>query len=313
MAAGNTRPALQTNERGFTVTSPANYFTPASTDAGKDDRPVGAGLAADVDRDLEEADEGLDVVHAERAADKHRGQLGVPEDEGAGVVAVKLRDGVSQRRVGEMQAGRLPLQSSADLLGGHGGHPGRRRGRSQRHEHLLAGSDEQLRGGFGDGAVVGNIGSFYAHGGREVGYWIGREHWGKGYATEAGRAVLAVALAAGFGSVRRFNETFRRLFDRPPSALRRRSGGDTSARDGVTLMLAYRPPYDWPGMLAALEARVDATIAQLTAPEDYRDLKQLQQSAKMSAAMHAAAKAQLAPVLARAETGSGAATGALRK
>lgn len=64
-----------------------------------------------------------------------------------------------------------------------------------------------------------------------------------------------VALASGFGSVRRFNETFRALFDRPPSALRRKSGADTSARDGVTLKLAYRPPYDWPGMLAALAAR----------------------------------------------------------
>src|SRR6202795_1281093 len=56
-----------------------------------------------------------------------------------------------------------------------------------------------------------------------------------------------VALASGFGSVRRFNETFRNLFRRPPSALRRK-GVDTSARDGVTLRLAYRPPYDWSGM-----------------------------------------------------------------
>ncbi|MDP1841221.1 MAG: AlkA N-terminal domain-containing protein [Reyranella sp.] len=64
-----------------------------------------------------------------------------------------------------------------------------------------------------------------------------------------------VAMSAGFGSVRRFNETFRDLFDRPPSALRRKIGVDTSARDGVTLRLAYRPPYDWPGMLAALAAR----------------------------------------------------------
>lgn len=64
-----------------------------------------------------------------------------------------------------------------------------------------------------------------------------------------------VAMSAGFGSVRRFNETFRNLFDRPPSALRRKGGIDTSARDGVTLRLAYRPPYDWPGMLAALASR----------------------------------------------------------
>jgi AraC family transcriptional regulator of adaptative response / DNA-3-methyladenine glycosylase II len=64
-----------------------------------------------------------------------------------------------------------------------------------------------------------------------------------------------VALASGFGSVRRFNETFRNLFRRPPSALRRKGGVDTSARDGVALRLAYRPPYDWPGMLAALSLR----------------------------------------------------------
>src|SRR5204863_6503682 len=63
-----------------------------------------------------------------------------------------------------------------------------------------------------------------------------------------------VALASGFGSVRRFNDTFRTLFRRPPSTLRRK-GADTSARDGVTLRLAYRPPYDWPGMLSALALR----------------------------------------------------------
>ena len=68
-----------------------------------------------------------------------------------------------------------------------------------------------------------------------------------------------VAMSAGFGSVRRFNETFHDLFGRPPSALRRhrkgQGGGTDTARDGVTLRLAYRPPYDWPGMLAALAAR----------------------------------------------------------
>jgi methylphosphotriester-DNA--protein-cysteine methyltransferase len=61
-----------------------------------------------------------------------------------------------------------------------------------------------------------------------------------------------IALSAGFGSVRRFNETFAKLFGRPPSALRRKSGPDNSAREGVTLRLSYRPPYDWPGMLDAL-------------------------------------------------------------
>ena len=36
-----------------------------------------------------------------------------------------------------------------------------------------------------DGRVAGNIGSWEQDGKREVGYWIGREHWGKGVATKA--------------------------------------------------------------------------------------------------------------------------------
>lgn len=75
-----------------------------------------------------------------------------------------------------------------------------------------------------------------------------------------------VALAAGFGSVRRFNETFARMFGRPPSALRRasaRNKPDNSAEEGVTLRLAYRPPYDWPGMLDALAARPEANQEQI--------------------------------------------------
>jgi RimJ/RimL family protein N-acetyltransferase len=36
-----------------------------------------------------------------------------------------------------------------------------------------------------DGQVAGNIVSFDRLGEREVGYWIGRDHWGKGIATAA--------------------------------------------------------------------------------------------------------------------------------
>jgi AraC family transcriptional regulator of adaptative response / DNA-3-methyladenine glycosylase II len=65
-----------------------------------------------------------------------------------------------------------------------------------------------------------------------------------------------IALAAGFGSLRRFNEVFQKLFDRPPSALRRRAGGlSSNPAAGVTLRLRYCPPYDWASMLAYLEAR----------------------------------------------------------
>lgn len=43
-----------------------------------------------------------------------------------------------------------------------------------------------------DGQVAGNVLSFEREGRREVGYWIGREFWGKGVATEALVAFLEV-------------------------------------------------------------------------------------------------------------------------
>lgn len=36
-----------------------------------------------------------------------------------------------------------------------------------------------------------------SHGSVELGYWVARPHWGLGYATEAGRAVIAMARALG--------------------------------------------------------------------------------------------------------------------
>ncbi|MET0336751.1 MAG: AlkA N-terminal domain-containing protein [Caulobacter sp.] len=65
-----------------------------------------------------------------------------------------------------------------------------------------------------------------------------------------------VALASGFGSVRRFNETFQQLFGRPPSALRRSREEVSSGPLGeVTILLRYRPPYDWRAMLDFLRVR----------------------------------------------------------
>lgn len=63
-----------------------------------------------------------------------------------------------------------------------------------------------------------------------------------------------VALAAGFSSVRRFNETFQELFRRAPGALRRK-GAETVSGKEVTLRLRYRPPYDWTSILSFLSAR----------------------------------------------------------
>ncbi|MBV9947242.1 MAG: helix-turn-helix domain-containing protein [Myxococcales bacterium] len=66
-----------------------------------------------------------------------------------------------------------------------------------------------------------------------------------------------VAHAAGFGSLRRFNDTFLRLYGRPPSELRRRRTHAPRGAGGgaITLSLSYVPPYDWPAMLRFFAAR----------------------------------------------------------
>jgi len=76
----------------------------------------------------------------------------------------------------------------------------------------------------------------------------------KQFIHETQMPMTEVAMAAGFGSLRRFNETFLNLFQRPPSALRRKNSRKLKEHD-VQLRLRYRPPYDWDCMLAFLQAR----------------------------------------------------------
>ena len=63
-----------------------------------------------------------------------------------------------------------------------------------------------------------------------------------------------VALAAGFSSLRRFNETFLDLFQRPPTSLGRKNFRRIEQKT-VELRLRYRAPYEWECMLAFLQAR----------------------------------------------------------
>ncbi len=46
-----------------------------------------------------------------------------------------------------------------------------------------------------EGEVAGNVVSFNSEGRREVGYWMGRKHWGRGVATKALQAFLRVERA----------------------------------------------------------------------------------------------------------------------
>jgi AraC family transcriptional regulator, regulatory protein of adaptative response / DNA-3-methyladenine glycosylase II len=68
--------------------------------------------------------------------------------------------------------------------------------------------------------------------------------------------VTQIALAAGFGSIRRFNAVFLGTYGRSPRELRRRriGGSATGSADEIVLRLAFRPPYDWTYMRDSLAA-----------------------------------------------------------
>ncbi|HEY6838369.1 MAG TPA: AlkA N-terminal domain-containing protein [Geobacteraceae bacterium] len=77
----------------------------------------------------------------------------------------------------------------------------------------------------------------------------------KSLLTDTLLAVTDVAMTAGFGSIRRFNDLFRKRYRLAPSRFRDRGTGAGSDEDAITLTLAYRPPYAWDQILAFLAER----------------------------------------------------------
>jgi AraC family transcriptional regulator of adaptative response / DNA-3-methyladenine glycosylase II len=63
-----------------------------------------------------------------------------------------------------------------------------------------------------------------------------------------------IAIASGFGSIRRFNAAFLETWGRSPRELRR-ARGRTPAAGPCTLELRYRPPFDWTALLGFLAGR----------------------------------------------------------
>jgi len=86
--------------------------------------------------------------------------------------------------------------------------------------------------------------------------------------------ITQIAMAAGFGSSRRFNDAFRSTYRRAPRELRRTGFRGVSARgtEEVVLRLAYRPPYDWAHMQAFLAARAVAGVERVDATSYARTL-----------------------------------------
>ncbi len=84
-----------------------------------------------------------------------------------------------------------------------------------------------------------------------------RLHFAKRLLDETDLPMTEVAIAAGFGSVRRFNDAFQRTYARAPREIRKRRRVEPTpaARDEVVLKLPFRPPYDWEQVLGFFATR----------------------------------------------------------
>lgn len=92
---------------------------------------------------------------------------------------------------------------------------------------------------------------------------------------EAGSLPISdVAFAAGFASIRQFNETIRQVYATTPSELRGGYAGSagTHVPGAVVLRLAYRPPMDVPALLDFLGARAVPGIEECSAGAYRRSL-----------------------------------------
>jgi AraC family transcriptional regulator, regulatory protein of adaptative response / DNA-3-methyladenine glycosylase II len=82
-----------------------------------------------------------------------------------------------------------------------------------------------------------------------------RLHFAKKLIDETQLSMTQIALASGFGSVRRFNAGMRKVYQRTPSQIRGLSRRkEKQPEDHYWFQLSYRPPYDWKRLLEFLSA-----------------------------------------------------------
>ena len=78
-----------------------------------------------------------------------------------------------------------------------------------------------------DGTVVGNVQSFFRDGVQEVGYWLGRAHWGRGYASAALAQFLPlVPIRPLFANLAKTNVGSRRVLEKSGFVVIREHDGD---------------------------------------------------------------------------------------
>ncbi len=87
-----------------------------------------------------------------------------------------------------------------------------------------------------------------------------RLHFAKRLLDESSLPIHQVAIASGFGSVRRFNACFRKTYDRSPSQLRKLRSRLPAERNEYRFFLRFRPPLAWDSLLQFFAPRATPGI-----------------------------------------------------
>lgn len=102
----------------------------------------------------------------------------------------------------------------------------------------------------------------------------------KNLLTSTNLSVIDVAMAAGFGSLRRFNDLFQKRYKMAPTNLRRQTANPAAQKSSVTVALGYRPPYQWQAMLDFLMPRAIPGVETVKGGEYLRTASFVTQSGR---------------------------------
>lgn len=137
-----------------------------------------------------------------------------------------------------------------------------------------------------------------------------RLHFAKRLIDETNLPMNHISDAAGFGSVRRFNDAFRKTYGRAPRELRKVSDAPQprNVAAGLTVRLPYRRPFDWDAMLAFFAGRATPGVERVAGDSYARSLsvdgqhaivevRPDPQQGYLALTMHGVATASLFPVV----------------
>ncbi len=90
-----------------------------------------------------------------------------------------------------------------------------------------------------------------------------RLHFAKRLIDQTDLSMSEISSAAGYGSVRRFNDAFRNTYKRAPRELRGRRQASAGMAGVLTVRLPWRSPYDWNSIAGFLAGRATPGVEQL--------------------------------------------------